>query len=136
MAGTGGLRQWPARGWRWGALAAVVAVVGVGCGEEDAPVVGTGTTTTVLGAATTTVAPAVTTTTTGATVGTASTSLGVVLADSAGRALYTFDRDSAGTSACDGTCAQTWPPVVVAAGAGAPTAGSGVSGTLATLTRP
>ena len=31
--------------------------------------------------------------------------------DDNGQSLYTFDRDSAGHSACDGACATNWPPV-------------------------
>jgi predicted lipoprotein with Yx(FWY)xxD motif len=47
--------------------------------------------------------------------------------------LYTYGKDTSGTSACSGACAANWPPL--APGAGSPTAGSGVSGTLATITR-
>ena len=34
-----------------------------------------------------------------------------VLTDNAGMTVYTFDQDSAGTSACYGDCAAAWPPV-------------------------
>lgn len=40
-----------------------------------------------------------------------------VLADQAGMTLYTFDKDSAGKSACNGQCAQAWPPLAAAADA-------------------
>ncbi|MFI5227059.1 MAG: hypothetical protein ACHQ3P_10335 [Candidatus Limnocylindrales bacterium] len=70
----------------------------------------------------------------GATVSTASTSKGTVLAGSTGLTLYTYAKDSMNTSACSGGCATAWPPLTVPAGQ-APTAGSGVTGTLATLTR-
>jgi predicted lipoprotein with Yx(FWY)xxD motif len=30
-----------------------------------------------------------------------------------GMTLYTFDKDSAGKSACNGPCATNWPPVLV-----------------------
>jgi predicted lipoprotein with Yx(FWY)xxD motif len=38
-----------------------------------------------------------------------------VLVDAAGMTLYTFDKDTAGSgkSACNGPCAQAWPPVAV-----------------------
>lgn len=39
------------------------------------------------------------------------------LADAGGRTLYTFDKDSANTSACNADCAAMWPPFVAAAGA-------------------
>ena len=70
----------------------------------------------------------------GATVSTASTSKGNVLAGPTGMTLYTYAKDSEATSACSGGCATAWPPLTVPAGQ-APTAGSGVTGTLATLTR-
>lgn len=48
----------------------------------------------------------------------AATGLGNVLADAKGMTLYTFDRDTmAGKSACNGPCAQNWPPMMVAEGA-------------------
>lgn len=57
-----------------------------------------------------------------ATVGVESTNLGTVLANTRGRTLYLFKKDSATTSACTGMCARFWPPVraadAVAAGKG------------------
>jgi predicted lipoprotein with Yx(FWY)xxD motif len=47
----------------------------------------------------------------------ADTAKGKVLADARGMTLYTFDRDSAGTSACTGQCAQNWPPLLAPADA-------------------
>lgn len=41
------------------------------------------------------------------------------LADTGGRTLYTFDKDSAGTSNCVGDCLVMWPPFMAAAGASA-----------------
>ena len=38
-------------------------------------------------------------------------SLGRILADGAGRTLYAFTPDSAGTSTCTGDCAANWPPL-------------------------
>ncbi len=53
-----------------------------------------------------------------------------VLTNAAGRTLYWFAPDSAGKSACYGSCASYWPPVP-----GPLKAGTGVTGTLATITR-
>ena len=33
-----------------------------------------------------------------------------ILADGAGRTLYTFDKDASGRSHCSGGCASAWPP--------------------------
>jgi predicted lipoprotein with Yx(FWY)xxD motif len=52
---------------------------------------------------------------------TADTAKGKALVDGKGMTLYVFDRDSAGTSTCNGQCATVWPPLMAAAGA----AGSG-----------
>ena len=64
----------------------------------------------------------------------ASTSLGPVLAGPTGNALYIRPGDSATSSTCTGGCLQAWPALTVTSG-GAATAGSGVTGTLATFTR-
>jgi predicted lipoprotein with Yx(FWY)xxD motif len=53
-----------------------------------------------------------------------------VLTNSAGLTLYWFAPDTSTTSKCTGSCATYWPPVK-----GTATAGSGVTGTLATITR-
>lgn len=54
------------------------------------------------------------------------------LADSAGRALYLFTKDTAGASACTGDCLVKWPvlPGTVSAGAGVD------AGKIGTITRP
>ena len=54
-----------------------------------------------------------------------------VLTNSAGFTLYWFVPDTRTTSMCTGSCATYWPPVK-----GPATAGSGVTGTLGTITRP
>ncbi len=54
----------------------------------------------------------------------------MVLANAKGLTLYWFAPDTATTSACSGTCASYWPPVK-----GPATAGPGVTGKLATITR-
>src|ERR1700722_18418494 len=54
-----------------------------------------------------------------------------VLTNSSGKTLYWFAPDTSTTSKCSGSCATYWPPVT-----GPATAGSGVTGTLSTITRP
>lgn len=49
----------------------------------------------------------------------ADTSKGKALVDAKGMTLYTFDRDAAGKSNCNGQCAQNWPPLMAASGAAA-----------------
>jgi predicted lipoprotein with Yx(FWY)xxD motif len=53
-----------------------------------------------------------------------------VVTNSAGLTLYWFAPDTSTTSKCTGSCATYWPPVK-----GPVTAGSGVTGTLSTITR-
>jgi predicted lipoprotein with Yx(FWY)xxD motif len=53
-----------------------------------------------------------------------------VLTNSKGLTLYWFAPDTSTTSKCTGSCATYWPPVT-----GPVTAGSGVTGTLGTITR-
>jgi len=40
------------------------------------------------------------------------TSIGNVLAGTNGMSLYTFDKDTAGKSNCNGGCANAWPPLM------------------------
>jgi predicted lipoprotein with Yx(FWY)xxD motif len=69
-----------------------------------------------------------------ATVGVESTSLGAVLANTHGRTIYLFKRDSGTTSTCTGECARFWPPVRAGGGA---SAGKGLTaGKLGTARRP
>jgi predicted lipoprotein with Yx(FWY)xxD motif len=68
-------------------------------------------------------------------VGSATTTLGVVLTGPTGLTLYTKTGDSTTASTCTGACLSAWPPLTVPAGQ-QPTAGSGVTGTLASFTRP
>jgi len=79
-------------------------------------------------------APATTPAAPAATVGTADNAQlsKTILVDAAGMTLYTYANDSAGTSACTGGCAGEWPPLT---STGTPTATSGITGTLATITR-
>lgn len=58
--------------------------------------------------------------------------LGKILVNSAGMTLYLYTKDAPGFSKCSGPCATAWPPL----GSGAnPTAGAGVTGKLAVITR-
>ena len=50
------------------------------------------------------------------------------LTDAKGMTLYTFDKDAAGKSACNGPCATNWPPLIAGADAKA-------SGDWTTITR-
>jgi predicted lipoprotein with Yx(FWY)xxD motif len=54
-----------------------------------------------------------------------------VVTNSSGKTLYWFAPDTSTTSKCTGSCATFWPPLT-----GPVTAGSGVTGTLGTITRP
>ena len=47
-----------------------------------------------------------------ATVSTARTGLGRIIADGRGHTLYLFEKDRRGHSACSGTCAVYWPPLL------------------------
>jgi predicted lipoprotein with Yx(FWY)xxD motif len=109
-------------------LSATLAMGMAACGDDDdgAPTAAGGqagaTTATTAAAAATTTAPAAR-----PHVATASTSLGTVLVDGAGKTLYTWDRDTGPASTCVGACAATWPPLLLPAGVTAPVAGGGVS---------
>ncbi len=107
-------------------VSASLALSMAACGDDDEPI------TTASGGQATTTAPAATaapTTTAVArpTVSTATSSLGTILVDANGKALYTWDRDTSATSTCTGGCATTWPPLVLPAGTTAPVAGPGVT---------
>lgn len=70
-----------------------------------------------------------------ATVAVARSAKGEVLVDADGMTLYRFDKDKSGVSNCAGLCAQTWPPLLLEAGAAAPLTGNGVQGPLSVLAR-
>jgi predicted lipoprotein with Yx(FWY)xxD motif len=63
----------------------------------------------------------------GTRVTTTRSNLGPILADSKGKPLYLFARDKHGLSACTGTCASYWPPLLTT---DAPVATAGVKATL------
>jgi len=60
--------------------------------------------------------------------------LGSYVTGANGMSLYVFEKDAGTTSACVDACATNWPPLTVAALTDV-TAGTGVTGTLATITR-
>src|SRR5262249_7484419 len=62
-----------------------------------------------------------------ARVSAASSSLGRIVVDGRGRTLYLFEKDSHGRSACSGSCAMYWPPVITR---GKPIAGRGLKRSL------
>ena len=67
-------------------------------------------------------------------VATASNSVGPILTDTKGRALYLFEGDKGLTSTCAGRCATEWPPLTTP---GPPVAGTGVNAALlSTSPRP
>jgi predicted lipoprotein with Yx(FWY)xxD motif len=65
-------------------------------------------------------------------VGTASSTLGRILVDARGRTLYLFARDRNGKSACSGSCAVYWPPLIAS---GKPRAVAGAKASLLGTTR-
>jgi predicted lipoprotein with Yx(FWY)xxD motif len=60
----------------------------------------------------------------------------VLVAGSNSMTLYQFAQDTpgSGSSACTGSCTATWPPLIIPAGT-TPTAPTGISGQLGTITR-
>ncbi len=50
--------------------------------------------------------------------GTADTAKGKALVDAKGMTLYSFDKDAAGKSACNGKCAENWPPLMASTATG------------------
>jgi predicted lipoprotein with Yx(FWY)xxD motif len=56
-----------------------------------------------------------------------------LLTNAQGMTLYYFTADSATTSACTGSCAQTWPPLLMT-GSGTPTSATSLPGTLSVQT--
>lgn len=68
----------------------------------------------------------------GTKVATASSTLGRILVDGHGRTLYLFARDRNGKSACSGSCATYWPPLIAS---GKPIAVRGAKASLLGTTR-
>ena len=61
--------------------------------------------------------------------------VGTVLTGADGKTLYFTDQEAGGQIKCTDACMSFWMPVTVTGGT-TPTAGTGVTGTLATLSRP
>jgi predicted lipoprotein with Yx(FWY)xxD motif len=68
----------------------------------------------------------------GPIVSTASTGLGQAVVTASGHTLYLFAKDKNGKSACTGTCATFWPPLIASA---KPRAGAGAKASLLGTTR-
>jgi len=119
----------------WPALFAVVALALAACSTGASPSPAAPTV-----APTPTVAPSAAASPSEAagayTLNVATGAPGMYLTGEDGRALYTFkpDEAAAGTSTCNGDCATNWPPLTLDSGETA-AAGTGVSGTIATITR-
>lgn len=62
-----------------------------------------------------------------ARVSAAQSSLGEIIVDGHGRTLYLFEKDSRGRSACSGSCAMYWPPLITR---GKPITGRGLKSSL------
>jgi predicted lipoprotein with Yx(FWY)xxD motif len=67
-----------------------------------------------------------------ATVSLRKTNLGLILVNARGHTLYLFAKDRNARSACSGSCARFWPPLL---SRGKPTAGPGVKTSLLGTTR-
>jgi predicted lipoprotein with Yx(FWY)xxD motif len=119
------------------AVAGALAVALAACGKDSTPTTtASGQSATTLATTVTTLAPVVTTTPPKPTVATASNALGTILVDPAsGKTLYIRDSDPAGTSSCTGSCAATWPALVLPTGVTAPVAPTGITG-LTAAARP
>jgi predicted lipoprotein with Yx(FWY)xxD motif len=63
----------------------------------------------------------------GTTVKAAKSRFGKIVVDGRGRTLYLFEKDRRGHSACSGTCATYWPPLLTTA---KPVAGTGAKKSL------
>lgn len=62
-------------------------------------------------------------------------SVGTVLVDGSGHALYTPEQEANGKILCTKGCTAVWPPLTLPSGASLPSV-SGLSGTLGTVARP
>lgn len=111
----------------WGAAAlAALALAVSACGSSSSSSAASGSTPAAAGSSPAASASAASSTTlTARTIGSQQ-----VVTNSAGLTVYWFVPDTSTTSKCTGSCATYWPPVK-----GPATAGSGVTGTLATITR-
>lgn len=62
--------------------------------------------------------------------------LGTIVVDGQGHTLYMFPPDAGGRVSCTGTCAGTWPPLVIADGHDARAGRGIIAGNLSTLPDP
>jgi predicted lipoprotein with Yx(FWY)xxD motif len=108
--------------------AAATMLVLAACGSSSS-------TRSTIAAAPTTGAPPTTTAAVASVDAAALPTLGTVLVDAQGVTLYHNTKESGTTIVCTGSCTSAWPPLLAAPGA-APTGGTGVTGALATVTRP
>jgi predicted lipoprotein with Yx(FWY)xxD motif len=92
------------------------------------------TTAVALGATRTTTGPSVRATHSASSgkIAVANTALGRLLVDGRGRTLYLFQKDRGGKSACSGSCAGFWPPLITS---GKPRATAGARSSLLGTTR-
>lgn len=114
-------------------LALFMVMVLAACGSSTSTSTGSSSnsTPTQAVATPTTASPSPTATSSGSTstalVKTATATVGgkseTILTDAQGKTLYYFTADTATTSACTSSCAQTWPPLL-STGSGAPTSAS------------
>jgi len=112
--------------WGVAGLAALALTVSA-CGSSGSSSSGTAANTPAVGGNSSSAAPA---TASGSTVTEKTIGSQQVVVDSNGMTLYWFAIDTPTKSNCSGQCATFWPPVK-----GPLTAGSGVTGTLGTITR-
>jgi len=110
--------------WGVAGLAALALTVSA-CGSSGSSSSGTAANTPAAGGNSSSAAPA-----SGSTVAVKTIGSQQVVVDSNGMTLYWFAIDTPTKSNCSGQCATFWPPVK-----GPLTAGSGVTGTLGTITR-
>jgi predicted lipoprotein with Yx(FWY)xxD motif len=112
-----------------GGIAAAAVLVGGGIGVDAATANGGGPAGSAYGAG----SMSGTATSSADGLGTAALRPGTALVDGAGRTLYLFEADSSTMSACDGGCAQVWPPLLTHGAATAATAPlhSGLVGSVA-----
>jgi predicted lipoprotein with Yx(FWY)xxD motif len=108
------------------AAALAVALIAAGCGSSAG---GSAYSAGPYGSAAVASAPGATGTT---KVGVASSRLGRIVVDSKGRTLYAFGKDKNGRSACSGSCAAFWPPLLTS---GKVRAGRGVKASLLGTTK-
>ena len=129
--GTGVRRSWLRRGLLLAVGLPLVAAMVAACGNPGGSSTGSTppSTTSSSGGSS---SSGGTTTSSGATVQVCKTTLGNVLCNSSHMTLYTYTADSTNKSACvQQACTALWPYLTVS---GTPTAGSGVTGKLGTIT--